>query len=712
MHADTTDNAVPEDAGSRNKGACVPSAAAPRPEVGQALVGILALLPDAHVLVADGVVVDCNRAAANMLGRTREQTVGRSIVDLSPEVQPDGTPSAEAAEKRTGEMRHGEGRVFEWMHRRADGTDLQVEVSATNVAVEGGLLLLASWRDVTDRKRAAERLEESEENFREWVESLGDMMAVASLDGKLLYGNTGLRRALAYSERDLTAIRVVDLYSEAGRRSAEAAFLAAIDGEYCTARLLWVTTTGRMIPIEARTWAGRWNGAPCVFTLAKDITVEQESQQRFEHLFRGNPALMMLSSLPDQMLTDVNDAFLAHTGYRRDEVVGKPLDQLELFASVERQAAILGRRRPGHIPETELQIKCRNGDVLDVLYSGEVMAGHSKMYSLAVMVDITARKRVEKSLHAANTELAQTVMALESANLALEQFIEVAEQANLAKSQFLANMSHELRTPLHGILSFATFGIKKIETAPRKDLLRYFTHVDQSGKVLLGLVNDLLDLAKLESGKVQCQFGEANVTTIVHAVSDEFATQVANRGIAMRIHAVVEGADCVGDADRLAQVVRNLLSNAVKFSGEGTAIDVTVTPREESIRVGIADCGVGIPEDELDSIFDEFVQSSKTRTGAGGTGLGLAICRRIIGQHSGRIWAENRPEGGALITFEVARKPATDGAAPQPTAIERHMTALARLATQNAEPTQPIFAREVTHDESESNNPAEEISHV
>ncbi|MDZ7615577.1 MAG: HAMP domain-containing sensor histidine kinase, partial [Patescibacteria group bacterium] len=297
-------------------------------------------------------------------------------------------------------------------------------------------------------------------------------------------------------------------------------------------------------------------------------------------------------------------------------------------------------------------------------------------------------------------------------NLALEQVIEVAEQANLAKSQFLANMSHELRTPLHGILSFATFGIKKIETAPRKDLLRYFTHIDQSGKVLLGLVNDLLDLAKLESGKVQCQFDEANVTTIVRAVSDEFATQVANRGIALRLHAAVEGADCEGDSDRLAQVVRNLLSNAVKFSTEATAVDVTVTPLEESIRVSIADCGVGIPDDELESIFDEFVQSSKTRTGAGGTGLGLAICRRIIGQHSGRIWAENRPEGGALITFEVARKPTTDAATPQSTAIERHMTALAGLAAQTAEPTQPTFAREGNHDESESNIPAEETSHV
>lgn len=231
---------------------------------------------------------------------------------------------------------------------------------------------------------------------------------------------------------------------------------------------------------------------------------------------------------------------------------------------------------------------------------------------------------------------------------------EAAESANKARSEFLANMSHELRTPLHGILSFAKFGEKKWDKVDREKLRDYFAKIINSGDILLRLLNDLLDLAKLEAGKMQCSFREARLSPLVQVTLEEFAQLAMERDLDI---AFVDSMDpatphAVFDPERIQQVVRNLLSNAIKFSPGGGKITVTIESLDADIRFSVQDQGPGVPEDELEAIFDQFVQSSKTRTGAGGTGLGLAICRKIIQTHSGRVWAENSPEGGAILRFQ------------------------------------------------------------
>ena len=262
--------------------------------------------------------------------------------------------------------------------------------------------------------------------------------------------------------------------------------------------------------------------------------------------------------------------------------------------------------------------------------------------------------------------------------VALEKLYRAAEEASAAKSEFLANMSHELRTPLHGILSFTTFGLKKAETASREDLKRYFDKIERSGKTLLALITDLLDLSKLESGRMTYDFARHDLRTLVGTVADEFSSMAALRHIEIRPVSPDEPCSLVVDATKIIQVLRNLLGNAMKFSPEGGVIEVFVERDESIARIRVCDQGVGIPPSELEAIFDKFIQSSKTRTGAGGTGLGLAICREYIAGHQGRVWAENRPEGGAMFTFEIpanlepgtvqrAGRAAASSAGPEPT---------------------------------------------
>ena len=258
----------------------------------------------------------------------------------------------------------------------------------------------------------------------------------------------------------------------------------------------------------------------------------------------------------------------------------------------------------------------------------------------------------------ANTNLSMEVEGRIEAQKRAEQAQHEAELANQAKSEFLANMSHELRTPMHAILSFSDFGLDKVETATREKLGRYFRHINVSGERLLHLLNELLDLSKLEAGKMELQLQECRPLEVIRLSVEELNSLAKDRSQTIEIHAERGEKPLTADPDRLLQVVRNLLSNALKFSPDGSTVEITLSqPKDQTadtgIRIQVLDRGVGIPEDELEAVFDEFIQSSKTRTGAGGTGLGLAICREIIKLHHGRIYAQNRDGGGAIFTVDL-----------------------------------------------------------
>ena len=245
---------------------------------------------------------------------------------------------------------------------------------------------------------------------------------------------------------------------------------------------------------------------------------------------------------------------------------------------------------------------------------------------------------------------------------------EVAEQASRSKSEFLANMSHELRTPMHAILSFARIGHDRTQSSPPEKLREYFGRIQASGERLLELVNDLLDLAKFEAGKMASDFRDVDMAYLAQVVAHDFEAMLAARQ--QRIEFPSPGCNpfIAGDADRLAQVIRNLLSNALKFTPAGRCVTVEFAEAElpagrraedqgllPALRMTVSDEGVGIPAEELDAVFDKFYQSSTTRTGAGGTGLGLAICREIVAAHRGTIAARNRPAGGTAFDTLLPR---------------------------------------------------------
>jgi signal transduction histidine kinase len=281
-------------------------------------------------------------------------------------------------------------------------------------------------------------------------------------------------------------------------------------------------------------------------------------------------------------------------------------------------------------------------------------------WTITHLRSLAGENRVKAALSRHVEQLLLTKESLQRHNTNLESIVQdrteqlraardAADRANAAKSEFLSNMSHELRTPLHGVLSFARFGLKRYASAEREKLLTYFQRIESTGQTLLRLLNDLLDLSKLEAGAMTLELEPVDLFAVVSDVAEEFGALAREKRLSIQLPARQAPLQVWGDRARLLQVFRNLFGNAAKFTPEQGEIRVSATRSEGVVQIDVRDTGPGIPDGERQAVFDKFVQSKSAKGGKGGTGLGLAICREIILLHKGTISAEPTDGVGALL---------------------------------------------------------------
>ena len=282
-----------------------------------------------------------------------------------------------------------------------DGTMRHIRgfASVERDAVGQPLRMIGTNWDITAQKNAEDALRESEANFRAFFETLSDVVVVTNPEGLLVFANTAASRVLGYTADELRGMHVLQLHAPDMQREAEEIFGAMLRGERETCPLPLARKDGGLVPVDTRVWFGKWDGVDCIFGVSKNLSNEQEAKQRFERLFRSNPGMIAVSSLPDQRFVDVNDAFLTTLGYSRDEVIGKISTEMDLFVDPARHAAATEPLTThGRLNDFEMQVRCKDGRILDGVFSGEVIHSQGQQFLQVVMIDNTARKRAEAEL--------------------------------------------------------------------------------------------------------------------------------------------------------------------------------------------------------------------------------------------------------------------------------------------------------------------------
>jgi signal transduction histidine kinase len=269
-----------------------------------------------------------------------------------------------------------------------------------------------------------------------------------------------------------------------------------------------------------------------------------------------------------------------------------------------------------------------------------------------------ARRFTDEQIALVKTFADQAVIAIENARLyrELEVKSRELEAASRHKSEFLANMSHELRTPLNAIIGFSEVLAERMFGEINEKQAEYIGDILQSGQHLLSLINDILDLSKIEAGRMELELSDFDLPSAIENALTLVKERAHRRGIAL-VRTVDDRLGVIrADERKVKQVLLNLLSNALKFTPEGGKIDVRAAVNDGVAEISVTDTGIGISPDDQDAVFEEFRQVGSVAKKVEGTGLGLAISRKFIELHGGRIWVGSQVGTGSTFTFTLPLK--------------------------------------------------------
>jgi len=656
---------------------------------------------------SDGKIIDVNSATEKVTGRTRQELIGSDFSDYFAEPE---------KAKKEYKLVFDEGAVRDYpldiRHKNGKITPVLYNASVYKDNSGNVIGVFAGARDITVQKRAQERIEYLNRVLRA-IRNVNQLITKEKDRARLLKGicknliethgyynawvvlldepgRVLMTAEAGIGEQFLSMVKQLkrEGLTECGRRALRQPDIVVIEDPVstCTDCPLSANYSGNKAMTVRLECEGKVYGLISVsaphsavadqeqLSLFKEVTsdvafalhnieLNNKLKQTEEELRKNAESLQsIMDSSTEEIIvaTDVTGTILNWNegarrllGYEPEEMVGK--ENIVMFHTGEYLKSGIMRRNIGNMTATgeplvqEISYVAKGGKTFPVRQIVTPRFGEDGEFigMLGLARDITERKRVEEQLR----------QSLEHAN----QLAREAEAANIAKSEFLANMSHEIRTPMNGIIGFADLLIEEELTQEQREAAQT---IKTSGEILLNLINDILDLSKVESSKIEFETIPFNVENLIMDVGELARTSLGEKPVEINCNIGDVQTNLLGDPTRLRQIITNVIGNAAKFTKEG-GIVIEVKNAEKTIQdqetvelfFSVIDTGIGIPEDKLKAIFESFKQvDGGTTRQYGGTGLGLTISRKLARLMGGDMWVESEPGKGSTFNFTARFK--------------------------------------------------------
>ena len=597
-----------------------------------------ALIEDQTELISrylpDTTLTFVNDAYCRFFGKNREDFIGKSHMHMiAPEYR-------EQVLKETQTLAENKGSVVgEYINYRYDGKECWIQWSVKCITdnAEKVVELQAVGRDLTEFKKATEALKESEKKFRSMIEHSSDAITLIDKNGKIIYESPTVKKLTGYEVADRIGKNTYETVFKEDRNKIKELLTKLIQGKEN-----FVKSVIRAIRKDGSHWwvegtaVNRLNdpNIGAIVINFHDITLQKMAEDRLRltqfGIDHAQIAVMQLND--DGNIYYANEEACRSLGYTLEEMMKLNVTDFNPTFNPKKWKEHRKLTFQEGVRNIETLHKRKNGTVFPVETTINTIEYEGKKHTFSFTRDITERKQAVEELKKAKKK---------------------AEESDRLKTAFLANMSHEIRTPMNGILGFAD--LLKNSDITEDEQVKYINIIEKSGQRMLDIINDLIDISKIEAGQVEISITPVSINKILDTLYEFFLPEARKKQLMLTLTKELTEEESVIETDerKLSQVISNLIKNAIKYTPSGS-IRMGYYVKDNYVIFYIQDTGIGIKSENQKKIFDRFTQGEDDVFHfSEGSGLGLSISKAFIEMLNGKIWLESEPDKGSTFYFSL-----------------------------------------------------------
>jgi len=587
---------------------------------------------------ANGQIVDANKAASAFYGWSIEELTKMNINEIN-------TLSPEEIKIKMAEARKREQNYFVFQHRLKNGEIRDVEVYQSKLSLDSDELFSIIIHDITERKKAENALKESENKFKQlFQDHVAVKLLIDSEDGKIVDANKAAEKFYGWSIEELKKMKISDINTLTPAEIKQKMEYAKQNKQNFF-EFKHRLANGEIRDTAVYSSAISLNQKLYLHSIITDITARKQAEEKIKQNEKFLDYLIDTIPIPiffkdkQGIYFRVNKAFANMYGAKKEDIIGKDISNLyradfaDIYQTKDKELYILGGKQ---VYETKF-ITNDGKEIYVVFHKSLFYEANGEVAGIiGAMIDITHIKKTEAELLKAK---------------------EKAEESDRLKSLFLANVSHEIRTPMNGILGFSQ--LLKDPNTKEKEIKEYIELIEKSGKRMLNIINDIIDISKIEANQMQVVIAECDLNEQTRFIYSFFRPEILSKGLELSLYNGLPDNESVvlTDKEKIYACLLNLIKNAIKFTNSGK-ISFGYIKKGELLEFFVKDTGSGIPAEKLGIIFDRFVQADlKISKPYKGAGLGLSITKGYVELLGGTIWAESEIGKGSTFYFTIPYKP-------------------------------------------------------